>query len=236
MWRWKVWPKRGYALCGKDVKGGSRWADINHVLSSCVFGLTGRSSGRRGTLYGARHSGSKVLVGGVQVLAQACRQQKLGWTVYTEEEPCKKRPFVDSVGRERLAHSRPDIFLVNNTDPDAQDKKVIIIDLGYTAESEEAFERVRMEKKRVYRALKKPLAMWGGCGGANGGAQVWGVPIGVKGGMPVEWKELCAEIGLSAAEAVALGKTMSANAIRDGKVVAGVWMSETEKRQKRGAQ
>jgi hypothetical protein len=232
MWRWKLWRTRGCVLCGVGGRSGWRWADINHVLSSCGFGLRGRGDGRSGTLYGARHSGSKVLKGGVKLLAHACARQELGWTVYTEAEPCRKAPFADKVGNIKLAHSRPDIFLVNNTDPDAQDKKVMIIDLGYTMESAAAFDRVRRTKKKVYAKMKRELERRGGCGGEKGGVQVWGVPIGVKGGIPAEWKQMCKQIGLSATETSALGKQVSGNAISDGKVVAGVWMQAAEQKQR----
>ena len=162
-------------------------------------------------------------------MAKACARQKYGWTVYTEAEPCKKRPFVDALGMEVLKHSRPDIFLVNNTDPDATDKRAIIIDLGYTAENERAFQNVRDKKSQVYRRMKQLMEKKGGCGGAKGGVQVWGVPVGVKGGMPKEWKEMCMEVGMTVGEAVALGKDISANAISDGKIVARVWMDATGK-------
>jgi hypothetical protein len=44
---------------------------------------------------------------------------------------------------------------------------------------------------------------------------------------------LCKQIGLTAREAEAVAKAVSANAISDGKVIAGVWMDATEKEMKR---
>lgn len=222
MWRWQVWSGRGCKWCGRGRGGRWRWATIDHVLSGCKFGLMGGREGKGGNLYGARHSGSKVLSGGVKVLATACARQQYGWTVYTEAEPCKKAPFVDMLGREKLEHSRPDIFLVNNTDPGATDKKAIIIDLGYTAETRRAFRNVETRKTKVYSKMKKLMETKGGCGGQKGEVQIWGMPVGVKGGMSSKWVPMCREIGMTTAEAVALGKRVSANVISDGKVVAGV--------------
>ena len=230
MYRWGLWVSPACPLCrdanAKAGGGVSKMATVDHILHDCVLGH--RSSNGRGSLYTARHTGSRVLYGGTSAVYKAVTAPGHGWTVHTKERPCTAHGLFLRSGAPRFEHTSPDFFLVDNTDPLARDKRAVIIDVQYTRETEENFAIVRAAKEQAYGPLRKYLVEQGGFGGGKGKVHVRGLPLGVKGGIPAEFKEVMALAGVGARAAEALAAEVSANAIRDAKVIVNVWMAEAE--------